>query len=390
MTDNQINKLPKNWTLKTLGEVCERIHYGYTASSTKDNTGVKLLRITDIQDYKVDWEDVPFCKISENDFEKYKLSKGDLLFARTGATVGKSFLIKKEIPNSVFASYLIRVIPQKKMDISFIYLFFQSTSYWSQIKESSVGIGQTSVNGTILAKLQIPLPPLPEQQKIVQKIESLFAHLETGTTALETALAQLKIYRQAVLNEFYEDKNSECESVCIGEIANVGTGITPLKSNKLFYENGTIPWVTSGALNNLFVLTANEHITEYALQKTSLKIYPKHTLLVALYGEGKTRGKASELLIEATTNQAIAGIVLKSEFEESRAYLKWFLIKNYEDIRKLSAGGVQPNLNLSIIKNTSFPFPPLKIQTQIVSEIEKRMAGADALECIKKCGANSF
>jgi type I restriction enzyme S subunit len=101
---------------------------------------------------------------------------------------------------------------------------------------------------------------------------------------------------------------------------------------------------------------------------------------VALYGEGKTRGKCSELLIEATTNQAIAAIVQNGLAELTRPFLKWFLQKNYEAIRLKSSGGVQPNLNLSIIENTIFPFPSLQEQTQIVQEIESRLSVCDQLE----------
>ena len=109
-------------------------------------------------------------------------------------------------------------------------------------------------------------------------------------------------------------------------------------------------------------------------------MYPKHTLLVALYGEGKTRGKCSELLIEATTNQAIAAIVQEGLSEKIRKYLKWFFQKNYEDIRLKSSGGVQPNLNLSIIENTLFPMCSITEVDGIVDAIEAKWSEADQLD----------
>jgi type I restriction enzyme S subunit len=160
----------------------------------------------------------------------------------------------------------------------------------------------------------------------------------------------------------------------------VATGATPLRSNRLYWENGTVPWIKSGALNADFVKEADEFTTENALEETNIKIFPKHTLLIALYGEGKTRGMCSELLIETTTNQAISGIIQEGIEEATRPYLKHFLKKNYQDIRRKSSGGVQPNLNSDIVKNTLVPLCCLEEQTQIIQEIESRLSVCDKIE----------
>jgi len=170
------------------------------------------------------------------------------------------------------------------------------------------------------------------------------------------------------------------EYIRIGNIGNVGTGATPLKKENSYYENGAIPWVTSGALNNEYVREASDFVTKKALDETNLSLFPKHTLLVALYGEGKTRGKCSELLIEATTNQAIAAIVQNKAERKTKDFLKYFLLKNYNDIRRMSSGGVQPNLNLGIIENTVVPLAPEEEQQEIVNEIESRLSVVDQLE----------
>ncbi len=198
---NGLQELPKGWTQTTVGEIADLIHYGYTESATSENTGTKFLRITDIQNNNVDWDSVPFCKIGEIEREKYLLNERDLLFARTGATVGKSFLIRGLIPKSIFASYLIRIILNKEVNERFIYNFFQSSNYWLQILENQVGVGQPNVNGTILSTLKLPLPPLNEQARIVAKIEELFTKLDAGIDALRAIQKQIKRYRQAVLRD---------------------------------------------------------------------------------------------------------------------------------------------------------------------------------------------
>ena len=185
---------------------------------------------------------------------------------------------------------------------------------------------------------------------------------------------------QAVkFEENVADLPSGWGAIKINQVAEIFTGATPLKSNANYYENGSIPWVTSGSLNNEFVDSADSFVTDLALKETNLKLLPKHTLLVAMYGEGKTRGKCSELLIAATTNQAIAGIVLNEKYPISRKFLKFYMFKNYADIRRQSSGGVQPNLNLSLVGNIIFPLPCLAEQTQIVAILESKLIACDQL-----------
>jgi len=128
--------------------------------------------------------------------------------------------------------------------------------------------------------------------------------------------------------------------VRLDNFSDIGTGSTPLKSNGDYYEDGTISWVTSSATSNLFVSEASEYITDLAVKETRLRRYPKNTLIVALYGQGKTRGQISELLIEATINQALAAIVLEDLAPKIRPYIKLFFLKNYQDLRNLAEGGV--------------------------------------------------
>ncbi|MCL4547627.1 MAG: restriction endonuclease subunit S [Bacteroidetes bacterium] len=202
-------ELPKGWIKTSVGEVSDKIHYGYTASADFKNVGPKLLRITDIQRNKVDWDTVPNCKIDKTEIEKFLLSENDLVFARTGATVGKSFLIKSDVPKAVFASYLIRAKLNSSINPKFIYCYFQSSDYWRQISNNKVGIGQPNVNAAILSNLSLPLPPLPEQHRIVAKIEELFTKLDVAVDELKKAKAQIKRYRQSVLKNAFEGKLTE-------------------------------------------------------------------------------------------------------------------------------------------------------------------------------------
>lgn len=201
--------LPKGWVWTKIEDISLRIHYGYTASATQNNTGIKLLRITDIQDNKVNWGNVPFCEIQPNDIEKFELKENDIVFARTGATVGKSFLIPKNIPKAVFASYLIRIDLSKQVSSKYIYYFFQSANYWRQISTKAIGSGQPNVNANSLSNITLPLCNINEQNKVILKLEEILSSLEKSKEQLENSLNQLGFYKQSILKQAFEGKLTE-------------------------------------------------------------------------------------------------------------------------------------------------------------------------------------
>ena len=164
----------------------------------------------------------------------------------------------------------------------------------------------------------------------------------------------------------------------IDAIADVGTGTTPSRENSAFFTGGTIPWVTSGETGQAFIRKTEQHVTELALANTSLTVYPVGTLIVAMYGQGKTRGQVSELCLEATTNQACAAIVLTEKSTLHRGFVKLVFEQSYDEIRAMSAGGAQPNLNVGKVKASLVPLPPLAEQARIVARVaELRRLCAD-------------
>ncbi len=167
--------LPSKWEWVRLGSISVNIHYGYNASADVTNKEVRLLRITDIQNDRVDWETVPGCKIESSKLRTYALAENDILIARTGGTIGKSYLVSELPVTTVFASYLIRFIPHHRVCPRFVKVFLGSQLYWDHLYERSMGTGQPNVNGTALKSLIIPIPPLKEQKRIVAKVDQLMA-----------------------------------------------------------------------------------------------------------------------------------------------------------------------------------------------------------------------
>ncbi|WP_186170913.1 restriction endonuclease subunit S [Vibrio chagasii] len=178
--------VPKGWEWTRLGNLSSDIHYGYTASAKPESEGVRLLRITDIQNDKVNWGTVPACDITDEKAKSYLLENDDILIARTGGTIGKSYLVENIDLQAVFASYLIRVKRIKAVFAPFTKVFLGSQLYWKQLIENSAGTGQPNVNATALKQLLFIMPPFEQQKRIVVKVDELMSlcdQLEQQTEA---------------------------------------------------------------------------------------------------------------------------------------------------------------------------------------------------------------
>lgn len=201
--DNVFANPGDDWEMKRLGEIAN-ICYGYTEKTSFQDVGPKFLRITDIQNNNVNWEIVPFCKIENIELSKYQLSEGDIVFTRTGATTGKSFLIKNP-PLAVFASYLIRLrlLDFDRLKPDFLFLFFQSSQYWNIIKVGLSGSTQGGFNATKLSEIKIQLPLLPTQQAIVAKLDELSAETKKLEAIYQKKLDNLEELKKSILQKAF-------------------------------------------------------------------------------------------------------------------------------------------------------------------------------------------
>lgn len=173
--------------------------YGYTEKAHWEKIGPKFLRITDIQDNKVDWDEVPWCPIDEDGMKQYAVEIGDIMIARTGATTGKSYLICDDV-EAVFASFLIRLkVVNKNLDYNYLYGYMQSEDYWRQITDFSSGIAQPGVNASKLKQIKFKCPTLPEQHEIVRLIDDLVARERSAQQATEQALASIDLMKKSIL-----------------------------------------------------------------------------------------------------------------------------------------------------------------------------------------------
>lgn len=220
----------------------------------------------------------------------------------------------------------------------------------------------------------ISLPPLNEQKRIITKIEELFSKINFIENTLQKIKVELSHYRNSLLFTSFENILQLQPLLSCGKI---GTGGTPSRKKPEYY-GGKIPWIKTAEVKNSIIEDTEEKITHIGMDSSNAKIYPKNSVILAMYGEGKTRGRVAILNIPASTNQACAVIVCDAE-KLFYKYCFYWLQSQYYKIRSKSSGGNQPNLNLGIIKKLEIPLPAIQTQKNIVEKIELGLSQVDFL-----------
>ena len=164
--------IPESWKWVRWGDLSQSIQYGYNAPA-QESGRIKMVRISDIQNGRVLWDSVPYCEIKEDDISTYLLDANDILFARTGGTVGKSYLVKEVPEEAIYAGYLIRTRYSSLLCPEYLKYFMESQLYWEQLRNGTIATAQPNCNGKTLSKMVLPFPPLAEQKRIVEKLEQL-------------------------------------------------------------------------------------------------------------------------------------------------------------------------------------------------------------------------
>jgi type I restriction enzyme, S subunit len=243
-----------------------------------------------------------------------------------------------------------------------------------------------------LCDLIIHVPPSDEQRRITARLGELLEKVRSTTERLSRIPAILKRFRQAVLAAACSGRLTSQDVVPEGELPlnwhrrridslfSVRTGGTPSRKVKEYFVKGSIPWVKTGELRNTDITSVEEYITPRAVEESNAKVFPIDTILIAMYGEGKTRGQIGRLTFPAATNQACAALVNTKLPSEAQNYIFIYLLSQYETLRAEAVGGNQPNLNLSIIKEWEVPLPPADEQRKIVERVKALLSLTDAIE----------
>lgn len=350
---------------KSLGDLATKIDYGVTASASPIDSGTKFLRITDIQDGSVDWLTVPFCEAPQSKLQSARLDDGDIVFARTGATTGKSCLIKSPPAGAVFASYLIRVRPSQAIDASYLAHFFKSSGYWGQIKRKTQGAAQGGVNASSLSELQILLPPIDEQRRIAAILDKVDALRRKRKRSIEL----LEGLTQSVFLEMFGDPVGNPLSLHarpLSDVASFVSGGTPSKAVQEFWD-GDIPWVSPKDMKVLSIVDAEDHVSGRALAKTSLKYIEPMAVLIVVRGMILAHTAPIAIARRAITiNQDIKAILFGDEIDPEFGFWCLKAQERYILSKVSSAAHGTKRLEMADIESLNILVPSISKQRRFV------------------------
>jgi type I restriction enzyme, S subunit len=350
------------WKRVPLQALAESVDYGVTASANLVEVGPKFLRITDIQDGRVDWDQVPYCVCNAEEAAAAALRTGDIVFARTGATTGKSFLITECPKDAVFASYLIRVRLHRDVEPRYIRHFFDTPDYWAQVTKGARGAAQPGVNATTLKALQVSIPSLAEQRRIAAILDKA----DQLRAKRKEALALLDSMAQSIFVDMFGDPASNPKDwlMCdldelVAQSDSINYGVVQPGDE----HEGGVPLIRVGDLVGGRV----NHSALKRISPTIEKAYVRSRLqgdeiLVSCVGSIGVVAMASER--EAGFNIARAVSRIRLSNRVTRRFMAEQLrtpgVQRYfnQELRTVS----QPTLNIKQICETRVMVPPLKEQ----------------------------
>lgn len=373
--------LPPGWRVAPLRDVTVRSQYGLSLRGESEGT-YPILRMNCQKNGRVLFDNLQFVDLDDDDFRAFSLERGDILFNRTNSIehVGRSAIFDHERP-AVFASYLVRVsLDRAAADPRFITYFLNWERSQAELKSlASRSVGQANISASKLMSFQIVLPPLSNQERIADALD-LVAEAIAAEKAIKMEVMALKraAMREVFTNGLRGEALKESETGLIPESwrleplgghFSVASGGTPARSTLDYWSGGRIPWVKTTEVNYQPIRTTEEKITDNGLSNSAAKLFAPGTLLMAMYGQGVTRGRVALLEIEAACNQACAAITPTSH-DLSTNFLFHWLTHRYESIRQLAHGGQQQNLNLDIVRSLWTPCLSYDEQNDIIAILD--------------------
>ena len=365
-----------SWKTVKLGDVCKVIAGQSPEGKYYNNDGVGIPFYQGKKDFGKVYINSPSVWTTEITKEAIK----DDILMSVRAPVGPVNISRENI---CIGRGLAAIRSSEKIDKSYLF------NYLLSIEKDLIGSSGAvfnSINKGQIEKLEIPLPPLPIQQKIVDKLDAIFAEIDKAKDMAEANIKNAEALFQSYLKQIFDYKREHWETVRLGDILETSAGGTPLKSIKKYYEGGDIPWLMSGEVCSKEIFTSLHKITKLGVENSSAKLFPTNTTLIAMYGA--TAGQVGILRFPATTNQAVCGIMPNKNYLPEFLY---YYISFYKKTLLLEVSGVaQPNLSQIKIKNIPLPKISLGIQQKMLAKLDEISAQVSNLNQLWKDKVNNL
>lgn len=359
----------KDWEYKKLKDICSFVGDGdWIESKDQSNAGLRLIQTGNIGNGIFHDKAEKAKYISESTFIELSCTEifhGDCLLSRLPDPIGRSCILPQLNERAITAVDCTILRFTNKIYPTFFVYYTLSTPYAISIISKTTGSTRKRISRKNLEGILIPIPPKPTQLAIVAELDKI-------NELIQLKKEQLKDYDQLAQSIFYEmfgdpvENEKGWEVKKLGEVCETSSGGTPSKTHTEYYENGTIPWLRSGEVSQGYIYDAEIYISELGLNKSSAKIFPKDTVLIAMYGA--TVGEVGILCNPMCTNQAICGILPNDLYNSE--FLRYVLLSHKDKYLSLASGGAQPNISQQIIKSTLIPFIDKPLQQQFAARIE--------------------
>lgn len=355
-----------------LGSCFLIVRNGASIKQVNGASGLPITRIETISNCVVDRNKFGYADIYDaGKYEEFLLRDQDILMSHINSEkhLGKVAIYHQNNDEKIIHGMnllMLRANPEIVFP-QYIAYYFESPFFKRQIVSiTKKSVNQASFTVTALKELTVPIVSLDKQRKIAAVLDKVSELIAKRRAQLD----KLDLLVKAKFLEMFGDihNSTDFPYLPIKDFANVVSGGTPDRNSPQYWDNGTIKWVKTTELQNGIIEDTEEKITKQGLENSSAKIVPADTILIAMYGQGKTRGMTGYLAVEAATNQACACILPSSKINQK--YLWYYMIMSYEKLRSLAKGGNQPNLNGAMIKSFLVLMPPKELQDLFVAFVE--------------------
>ena len=363
--------MKNGWQTKTIGDVCEfQRGLTYAKGDEVDVSDNVVLRATniDLATNLLIFDELKYINAKVIVPESKKVKKGSLMICTASGSkshLGKVALIDEDY-GYAFGGFMGMLTPQNGLLPKYLFHLMTTEDYKDFIGALSDGANINNLTFDNLKRFPVPFPPLDEQKRIVAKLDEAFVGLAKAKENSEKNLQNARALFESHLESVFTQRGKGWVEKPLGDICKTGSGGTPLSTRKEYYDGGDIPWLVSGEVAQGNVRTSKNFITKAGLENSSAKLFPKDTVLVAMYGA--TAGQVGILRFEAATNQAVCGILPNDKFVTE--FLFYFFLAEKDKLVAQATGNAQPNISQIKIKNTVVPVPPLAEQQRIVDLLD--------------------
>ncbi len=362
------NKAPANWKEKTLGEVCI-VQRGSSPRPIKnfltvEDDGVNWIRIGDCFGKYVTSTSQKITK--EGAKKSRQVQKGDFIISNS-MSYGKPYILK--IDGYIHDGWFVLKLDKNLINTDFFYYLLSSNYIKEQYDKLATGAIVQNISSDLIKKVQFLLPPLSEQERIVRILDEVFENIEKAKQNTLQNLNNAKELFESFANMILF-KNNDFYTTTIGDSCNLATGGTPDTKNQEYYQNGNIKWLVSGDIHQAEIFDCQGRITEKGLNNSNAKYLPINSVLIALNGQGKTRGTVAILRTKATCNQSLVSINPKNSKFLSTEYLYQNLRARYIEIRKMTgdSGNDRRGLNMGLIRSIQINVPKTLNEQLIIAK----------------------